>query len=683
MKYSNISNSNNNNNSIISGSLLEKVKEGFYLDYRSLSLYRVLFSIYLLVDLILRCQNLTEFYTDYGSYPRSSAIQEERYSLHQMSGSFEFAVVIFFVHGCIYFSMLIGYKTRLSTALAFIFLSSLQNRNHFLIDGSDDYSRILLFYTIFLPINKYFSIDSILKEQQKQQQQQQKLHSDNIDNNNINNNNNNNNISTSTTIINKIKYYTYVSGSSIAFILQFMNIYIFTALFKSADTWHVDYTAVYYALNLLQFRHGLAEFFLQFPRFLIFLTRGTLVFEYIGPLLLISPLYNTRCRIISILGFIAMHIGFGICLNLYLFVFIPMVVCMAFLPSDFWTFIRYHYIEKKDLITIHYNSNSSQSLQLFLKIYSTFFLIGQNYKIKSNNNLGGTSGHNQKEELEPMDNHSMFYVDSVSIYFKGQIHDEEKSIKFLFQHSIVFQLFSKLISDRLYKLLFSLIINFNNNNLIDSKYEKLKLPSYKLNNNNSYYNSNCNSTSKSTKFKYRQNFRNLFFILLATYMFYYNVCIYTLMMDSGRNTNIWEPPFQPLIKLIKIDQYWAMFAPSPPDYSAWIITDAEFSLKKGIDLFTLEKPDYKEVPDYLFHIGQRKRNFFLAVGYLDTLRLEFGRYQCRRFNIYERNYELGKLEKFKIYGVYQSTPLPPNESNGYETLPPTQPVLTVLWEHVC
>ncbi|KAM9995559.1 hypothetical protein ACTFIY_001750 [Dictyostelium cf. discoideum] len=676
MKYSNNININNKK-SIISSKLIEKIKDGFYLDYRSLSLYRVLFSIYLLVDLILRCQNLTEFYTDYGSYPRSSAIQEERYSLHQMSGSFEFAVVIFFIHGCIYFSMLIGYKTRFSTILAFIFLSSLQNRNHFLIDGSDDYSRILLFYTIFLPINKYFSIDSILKEQRQRQQQQQQHQNSNSSGDNISN---------------KIKnYYTFISGSSIAFILQFINIYIFTALFKSADTWHVDYTAVYYALNLLQFRHGLAEFFLQFPRFLIFLTRGTLIFEYVGPLLLISPFYNTACRIISILGFIGMHIGFGVCLNLYLFVFIPMVVCMAFLPSDVWTFIKYNYIEKKDLITINYNSNTSQSLQLFLKIYSTFFLVGQNYKIKSNNNLGGGSGggnSNQKgdeeEALEIMDSHSMFYVDSVSIYFKGQIYDEEKSIKFLFQHSIVFKLFSKLISDKFYKLLFSFIINFNNNNNNqNNKYEKLKLPSYKLNSNNNNNNNNCNNTSKPTKFKYRQHLRNLFFILVATYMFYYNVCIYTLMMDSGRNTNIWEPPFQPLIKLVKIDQYWAMFAPSPPDYSAWIITDAEFSIKKGIDLFTLEKTDYKDVPDYLFKIGQRKRNFFLAVGYLDSLRLEFGRYQCRRFNIYERNYGLGKLEKFKIYGVYQSTPLPPNESNDYGTLAPTQPVLSILWEHTC
>ncbi|KAK5579228.1 hypothetical protein RB653_008908 [Dictyostelium firmibasis] len=700
----NINNDNNNNNTIIdSDSLQEKFKKGFYLDYRSLALYRIVFSTFLLVDLLLRCQHFTEHYTDEGVYPRSSSIQEERYSLHQLSGSFAFAVLIFLIHGCIYLSMFVGYKTRLSTLLSFVFLCSIQNRNHYLIDGSDDYSRILLFYTIFLPTNKFFSIDSILKEHKEQQQKLQQDNNNNDKNNNINNSNNINNdsnnnsnndiISTPSTTpsskINNIKYNTFISGASIAFLVQFMNIYIFTALFKSADTWHVDYSAVYYALNLLQFRHGLAELFLQFPRFLIFLTRGTLIFEYVGPLLLISPFYNTQCRIISILGFIAMHIGFGVCLNLYLFVFIPMVVCMSFLPSDVWTFIKYKYIERKDLITIHYNSNSSQSLQLFLKVFSTFFLVGQNYKIISNNNLG--NNNSEKEELEPMDSHSMFYVDSVSIYFKGQIYDEEKSIKFLLQRSFAFFFISKLISDKLYKSLYSYIINFNdinnNQNDHDRKYEKSKLPNYKFNHNNHNHNNNNNNnnnnTTKPTKFKYRQQLKNLFFVVLTTYMFYYNVCVYTAMMDSGRNPYVWQPPFQPLIKLIKIDQYWAMFAPSPPDYSSWIITDSQFSLKKGIDLFTFEETDYRNVPDYLFHIGQRKRNFFLSVGYLDHLRLEFGRYQCRRFNINERNYELGKLEKFKIYAVYQPTPLPPNKFNQYKTLPPTQPTLSLLWEHIC
>ncbi|EGC33721.1 hypothetical protein DICPUDRAFT_154198 [Dictyostelium purpureum] len=605
-------NSNINNNSNNNSKFYERVRDGFSLDLRSLSFFRVLLSTYLLVDLATRSIYLNKHYTDYGTYPRSSSVSGERYSFHQFGGSTTFVLIIFITNAIINLSLMVGYRTRLSTILSFVFLASLQNRNHFVIDGSDDYCRTMLFFSIFLPLGEFFSVDSILSNKNKPKEKKK-----------------------------------YLSGGTVSFLTQFIYIYVFTALFKAGEAWHETYDAVYYALNLIQFGHGMASFFLQFPSLMVFLTRVTLIFEYVGPFLLVSPFFNSTTRIISILGFVGMHIGFGLCLNLYLFVFIPMVVCTAFIPSDVWDFIERKYIATKEPIKIYYNSRlTAKNIQfkLFLDCFSTFFLFNHNVIINANSSKAQLD-FNGQDSMDIERGNNEVYVENISVQYNGQTFTEERAIQFLVSKSFSLFLISNL-SIKYFEKVLSYILNFNNNHDKSTKNNS----NNSKNDENEIFNSFGNNPKKSLK----RNIKNAFFVILMTYLFYYNLCIYeTMLPDTSLEPSI---AYHGFVKLLRVDQYWAMFAPEPPRRSVWIVSEGRFSNKSQIDVLTGETTNYKNIPSLFFNVGQRERNFLLAVSYVDHLRLEFGRYYCRKYNIYEKNENFGKLIDFRIYTLLKNTP---------------------------
>jgi uncharacterized membrane protein YphA (DoxX/SURF4 family) len=56
--------------------------------------------------------------------------------------------------------LVFGYKTRWAIIGAFVLAVSVHNRNWLINNGGHDILRAILFISIFLPMNKRFSIDS-------------------------------------------------------------------------------------------------------------------------------------------------------------------------------------------------------------------------------------------------------------------------------------------------------------------------------------------------------------------------------------------------------------------------------------------------------------------------------------------------------------------------------------------
>ena len=66
------------------------------------------------------------------------------------------------------------------------------------------------------------------------------------------------------------------------------------------------------------------------------LTKTVLYFELIGPFLLIFPFATKKVRDFAVILFILMHVGFGSCLDIGLFMIIPIAANFSFLTSNFW-----------------------------------------------------------------------------------------------------------------------------------------------------------------------------------------------------------------------------------------------------------------------------------------------------------------------------------------------------------
>jgi hypothetical protein len=129
-----------------------------------------------------------------------------------------------------------------------------------------------------------------------------------------------------------------VSAATVAFMIQVCYIYMWSAAFKTkSETWWPDGTAVYYSLSYDQYGTAFASFLLSLPPELLkILTFSALIFEWIGPLLIFIPFRNSFFKIVAILSFILLHIGFGLSFHLGIFPFLSITKWLPIIHSLVW-----------------------------------------------------------------------------------------------------------------------------------------------------------------------------------------------------------------------------------------------------------------------------------------------------------------------------------------------------------
>jgi hypothetical protein len=126
------------------------------------------------------------------------------------------------------------------------------------------------------------------------------------------------------------------SAATLAYLVQIALVYAVTALRKSDPEWRVDGTALYYALSLDHLATPLAHYLLDLPVLLTPMTHGVLWLEIVGPLLLFSPVLTTPLRTLTVLAFVLLHAGIFLTLRIGLFPWIAALALVPFLPSAFW-----------------------------------------------------------------------------------------------------------------------------------------------------------------------------------------------------------------------------------------------------------------------------------------------------------------------------------------------------------
>ncbi|MGB7087313.1 MAG: DCC1-like thiol-disulfide oxidoreductase family protein, partial [Phormidesmis sp.] len=184
---------------------------------------------------------------------------------------------------------------------SWILLISMHNRNPLLIFAADDVLRAVMFWAMFLPLGAAYSVDRAMN--------------------------------TAT----KAVPVRVLSGATLALMAQQCFIYIFSAVFKTTNSaWWPDGTAVYYSLSYDQYVTALGHFLLNLGPLLTVFTLVTLVLEWVGPLLIWSPIRNDLCRIVAVVLFVSLHAGFGLTLNLGIFPFLSIVTWLAFIPTSAW-----------------------------------------------------------------------------------------------------------------------------------------------------------------------------------------------------------------------------------------------------------------------------------------------------------------------------------------------------------
>lgn len=271
-------------------------------DLRALGLARIALGLVLIADVCLRWSDLGKFYTDDGIFPREMLTDPSSPFYHswnpsffQISGGALWANVLFAVALFVGVMVVLGYRTRLFTILAFLWLLSVQIRNPLILQAGDDYLRLMFLWGIFLPWGTRFSLDAIETES---------------------------------------KEHHHFDLSVFTALVQIGALYLCTALMKTSVEWHSGADALYYALSLDQMIKPLGTVIYPNEVLLSALTRASLVLEYLIPVLIFMPWQNKFFRSVAFVGLLLFHLGIELTMHVGLFSWISISVALILLPGN-------------------------------------------------------------------------------------------------------------------------------------------------------------------------------------------------------------------------------------------------------------------------------------------------------------------------------------------------------------
>ncbi len=262
-------------------------------DPRSRALFRVALGLQVLSQSLLLSRDFAFFYQPDGVYPSANP-----------SGSPLFHLLIGGLLPLLACALVVGFLTRLATLGCYLSLIFVHGANADILQGGDVLLRLLLFWSLFLPLGEVWSLDSRFKWMPR------------------------------------LSLPRTTSLTTGALTLQVCFVYWFAALLKSDPLWTQNGNALFYALSIEHFTTPFGLYLRQFPNLLRVLTFGTLCLEFAGPFLLLIPYQRDRLRLIAVILFVGFHlIGMQALLRIGLFPWVCATAWLIFIPGSTWDWL--------------------------------------------------------------------------------------------------------------------------------------------------------------------------------------------------------------------------------------------------------------------------------------------------------------------------------------------------------
>lgn len=280
----------------------------FALDLRAIALARMAIGVLILVDLLIRCQDIGAFYlpdgiTPVGAMP-ASPNSFKHLELYRHVESWWGVAGLMLLAAVFAVSLAVGFYSRTSGLISWYLLASIQNRNLYVNDGGDLTLKIFLFIGLFLPLGARWSVDAWRNPSWR------KLPNE------------------------------YLSPATVTMVLQFCIMYFTAGVLKSDPVWRQTGDAIWLTLNLDQFSTGFARALLDHTTLLRGLTFSVLAIEMTTPLLLLCPLWNGWTRSLNLVLLMGFHLGIASCMHLGLFMPICLSMLIFLWPTPWMDFLE-------------------------------------------------------------------------------------------------------------------------------------------------------------------------------------------------------------------------------------------------------------------------------------------------------------------------------------------------------
>lgn len=260
------------------------------LDLRSLAAFRVGLGAIVLVDLAGRVGDRATLYaagdlaTRLGGWP-----------LYGPGTSAAVVTALFAIHAAAAVALVLGVRTRLAAATTWLLLLCLHHRNPFVLNAGDALLRLLLLWSMFLPLGARFGLDAPRK-------------------------------APAAVLVR--------SPATLALAVQVVSVYAFTLVLKSGAAWLPNGTALHFALSNDALATDLGHALTAWPSLLHVMTYAVLAIEAVAPLLLIAP--GARHRLAGAAALVGLHVGIALFMRVGLFPFVSIVAVLPFLPPALW-----------------------------------------------------------------------------------------------------------------------------------------------------------------------------------------------------------------------------------------------------------------------------------------------------------------------------------------------------------
>ncbi|MBW2421883.1 MAG: HTTM domain-containing protein [Deltaproteobacteria bacterium] len=226
-------------------------------------------------------------------------LSDWQWSIHTFACSAAGQALLFGVAVVAALAFIVGYRTHLAAATSWFLLVSLHARNPMLLYGGDDLLRMLLFWSMFLPLGCAWSID---QARSAVQNRPASLH---------------------------------VSVASASILLQMFMLYFFAGLIKYNDVW-LGGEALHRAFSPGIFSKPLARHLLEFPQMLEHVSRLVPWTEMLLPCLLFFPWKTVWVRSTALVLLFGFHLMAGLLLVTGIFQWVALSGLLLFLPSSAW-----------------------------------------------------------------------------------------------------------------------------------------------------------------------------------------------------------------------------------------------------------------------------------------------------------------------------------------------------------
>ena len=287
-------------------------------DSRPISVFRVFFSALLLKNAVYNLSLADEFFSDAGYVPRSALwdglARADRFSLMDAMPYSWMATAFFILWAGVALCLLIGHRTRLMVVLNFVIVLSIHERNVYVLNGADTVLRVLSFWMLFLPLDRFYSIDAMRTRCAAY---------------------------TRSRDIDDLRGREEYSNTVFAFPLraiqiQIAIIYLFSFIEKlPGDIWQTG-DGIHYALQMTSLTLPTGDWFLSVSP--LWLTRllsyFTLFVEAAFPLLIFAPFWQPVLRLLGLGLGMLLHLGIAVTMSIPNFSLIMLISYLLFCDSS-------------------------------------------------------------------------------------------------------------------------------------------------------------------------------------------------------------------------------------------------------------------------------------------------------------------------------------------------------------